>query len=126
MRCRGPCPGDHRHISAKPLADPCHLIDEEILVARKAFEAYLIISAVRRSVISVGAPSGAYRAATSSAAAASSHQDDPVRVEDVVDGRALAQELGVRDDRELRLLGCVLARPDWSPVPQSRSAWCSC
>ena len=39
----------------------------EILVARKAFEASLIISALATSVLTTGASSGAYRAATRSA-----------------------------------------------------------
>ena len=43
----------------------------EIFVARNAFEAYLIISAVRTSVIWIGTSSGSYSSATRCAASAS-------------------------------------------------------
>jgi len=44
---------------------------KEILVAKKAFEAYLIISAVRISVTNIGTRSGAYNSATRSQASVS-------------------------------------------------------
>ena len=76
---------------------------KEMRVARKAFDAYLIISAVRRSVMMIGARQrqvelrhlvGRLRLQRP--------KDDPIRVEEVVDGRAFAQELGVADDRRNR------------------------
>ena len=76
-----------------------------ILVARNAFEAYLIISAVRMSVwmiggsglqvaIQVGHPIDRLGVGPA--------EHDAVRVPEVVDRRALAQELRVADHAEAR------------------------
>src|SRR3990170_4202895 len=60
---------------------------KEILVARKALEAYLIISAVRRSVIRIGARSGRWTCAT---LAAASRSKDPRTVRKGVMKSAMA------------------------------------
>ncbi len=68
-----------------------------ILVARKALEAYLIISAEATSVSTPGASSGAYREATRWRTSGSPGADHhPVGLQKVADSRTLPQELGVR------------------------------
>src|SRR6266851_4618850 len=70
---------------------------KEILVARKALEASLIISALVTSVRTSGAPRGSY-----SAAAAVVADDHAVGVTEVGQGRALAQELRAGHVGEVR------------------------
>ncbi len=73
----------------------------EILVARKALEAYLIISADGTSVMIMGRSSGAY---SSSRVMATCWVGAPMTMRSgrkrVLDGRALAEELRVGDDVE--------------------------
>ena len=72
------------------------------LVARKALEAYLIVSAVAASVTISGAwVRGEERADPGRRGLVVGPDHDPVGVEAVVDGRALAQELGVRHHRDV-------------------------
>ena len=73
-----------------------------ILVARNALLAYLIISAVRRSVLTTGGSrlKPPYRAATPSTASAITATDhDAIGREKVGYRRAFAQELRIADDR---------------------------
>ncbi len=82
---------------------------KEIFVARKAFEAYLIISAVRRSVITIGARSGKCNWATSASGFAIERAEHRARrVLKIENGRALTQEFRAGDNGEgdrLRLVG---------------------
>ena len=96
----------------------------EILVARKALEAYLIISADGTSVMIIGRSSGAYSSSRVMATCWRRGADhDPVGSERVLDRRALAQELGIGDDVEGDRLALValddladeLAGPDRAP-----------
>ena len=129
-RCARPSPCPARRRSRRrrtPSQIVATSLMKLIFVARKAFDAYLIISAERGSVTTTGAPSGAYSAATSAAAAGSvAPKDDAVRVEDVVDRRPFPQELRVRDDRERDPLCGVFGKDLRSPARPSRPAWCSC
>ena len=122
-RCarRAPCPARPACTSA-PSRSQIEAISlmKEILVARKALEAYLIISAVRRSVITTGAFERAVQLGDPlGRGAVVGAEHDAVGVHEVGDGRALAQELRVGDDRErhrrrTRVRGCSATK---SPVP---------
>ena len=72
------------------------------LVARKALEAYLMVSAVAASVTISGAwVDGEQRAHPGRGGLVVGADHDAVGVQGVVDGRALAQELGVRHHRHV-------------------------
>ena len=72
------------------------------LVAKKALEAYLMVSAVVGSVTISGAPVAANSSPTAAAAALVVGPDhDAVGMEAVGDRRALAEELGVGHDRDV-------------------------
>ena len=76
-----------------------------ILVARNAFEAYLIISAVRMSVLDdrrLGLQVAVQAGHALDRLGFGAAQHDAVRVAEVVDGGAFAQELGIADDAEAR------------------------
>ena len=89
----------------------------EMRVASIAFAAYLHSSALAQSIIMIGAPvrvNGAYSSFMISAGALVLGADhDAVGLHEVVDRRALLQELGVADDAEgmRRLLLDDLAHP---------------
>ncbi len=75
----------------------------EILVARNALAASLTISALAMSVRTSGAPSGSYSSTTASSAQSPSSADhDAVGMQEVLDGRALLQELGAGHVAEAR------------------------
>src|SRR5215217_5469897 len=63
--------GDQRAICVHPLADVRHLVYEADLGGRNALDAYLTISAVRVSAMSIGAPSGSYSSLTLAPASSS-------------------------------------------------------
>ena len=71
MRSSRPIPRATSFTSAPSSSDTFAIsLMNEILVARKALEASLIISALATSVRTIGPPSGSYSAATRSAKAA--------------------------------------------------------
>ncbi len=100
---------------------------KEMRVARKALEAYLIISAVRRSVTMIGARSGQVQLRhLLGRIAVERAEHDPVGVHEVGEGRAFAQELGAGHHREGDRLGLVLADDVGHPVAGAHRAPCSC
>ena len=93
----------------------------EILAARKALEAYLMTSAEGRSVMIIGRSSGRVQLDQRHGHLLGGRADhDAVRAQRVLDGRALAQELGVATPRRTRWAGAgarVMTSRTSSPVP---------
>ena len=90
----------------------------EILVARKAFDASLTISALATSVRTSGASQRRVEIDDGIARpAAVVADDDPVGVQEVLDGRALLEELGAGHVAEARLALLGEDRCSEAPVP---------
>ena len=94
-----------------------------ILVARKAFAAYLISSAV--SIVGEQhrrfeqIERAVERAQDRAGGLAIGADDDAVGAHEILDRRAFAQEFGVRGDVEAASGGCIRGRisATWRPVP---------
>ena len=105
MRWSSPMPRATSSTSA-PVSSQTFAISlmNEILVARNAFAASLIISALATSVRTSGAPSGAYSSTDGVARpVALVADDDAVGLEEVLERGALLEELRTRHVGELRL-----------------------
>ena len=105
MRSSRPMPRATSRTSA-PVSSQTFAISlmNEIFVARKALEANFTISAEEMSVRTSGASSGAYRSTTASPAQSpSSPTTTRSGLQEVLDRRALLEELGARHVAEARL-----------------------
>ena len=99
MRSSRPIPRATSFTSAPSSSDTFAIsLMNEILVARNALDASLIISALATSVRTIGPPSGSYRAATRSAKASEpvvGAHHHAIGMHEVLDRRSLLQELRV-------------------------------
>ena len=95
---------------------PATALTKLSLVARKALDAYLIVSAVAASVISSGAwVPGEQIADPGRGRLVVGTDHDPLGMQAVGDRRAFTEELGVRDDGDVGAGRGPARQPAWIP-----------
>ena len=132
MRGSRPIPSATFSISAPVSSQSWISLMKLILVARNAFEPYLISSALTLSQSSRVVSGPPRRAATRWTAASSSPRPPPARLAEVLEGSALAQELGEHHEGDVSATagaarartvpgGTVLLMATTAPEPRGRS-----